>query len=236
MRTARAAPQRVRVIGSTPLGEDRLAPRAPRHDSDSRKPGGRAGASNHARNDNDANTRVRSSADRASSPATGPVGRTPRAGHTSARAPRPPPARAGAADRQIRSFARSRLTGRRFHVRPRHQTHLGSTASARLTLGPTRVDPQTVGYDGLTVREATVPLARFSGPTCDVLLLDGSSSAPDLTAWLDGLSGALPKATRVILRGVGQTAADNGGRPYFVAIELRRFTAAGDGRGPTELS
>jgi hypothetical protein len=65
--------------------------------------------------------------------------------------------------------------------------------------------------------------------------LGGSRSARDLTTSLDGLSGAL-NATRVILRGVGHTATDNGGRPYFVAKELRRFFAAGDRRGPNDPS
>jgi len=38
-----------------------------------------------------------------------------------------------------------------------------------------------------------------------------------------GLSAVLPRARRVTLRGVGHTAADNGGRPDLVARELRTF-------------
>lgn len=83
----------------------------------------------------------------------------------------------------------------------------------------------TVRYDGQTVREASGSLQRFSGLTCDVLLLGGSKSARNLTASLEGLSEVLPLAEKVTLRGVGHTAADNSGQPALVATELRHFFA-----------
>jgi len=83
----------------------------------------------------------------------------------------------------------------------------------------------TVRYDAQTVRDAAGPLQRFSKLTCDVLLLGGSRSAPNLTASLDGLNAVLPHAEKVILHGVGHTAADNGSHPDRVAAELRRFFA-----------
>ncbi|MGB9111946.1 MAG: alpha/beta hydrolase [Acidimicrobiales bacterium] len=81
----------------------------------------------------------------------------------------------------------------------------------------------TVRYDAETVMDAAGPLERFAGLSCDVLLLGGSRSARKLTASLEGLSGVLPHAEKVIFRGVGHTAADNSGRPSQVATELRRF-------------
>jgi len=81
----------------------------------------------------------------------------------------------------------------------------------------------TVSYDAQTVREAAGPLQRFSELSCDILLLGGSRSARNLAASLDGLSEVLPHAEKVILRGMGHTAPDNGGHPDLVAAELRRF-------------
>jgi hypothetical protein len=80
-----------------------------------------------------------------------------------------------------------------------------------------------VGYDGQTVRDAAGPLQRFSELSCDVLLLGGSRSARNLTASLEGLSKILLHARKVILSGMGHTAADNGGHPNRVATELRCF-------------
>jgi len=90
------------------------------------------------------------------------------------------------------------------------------------SLSPRELIP-TVGYDGQTVRDATGELQRFSDLSCDVLLLGGSRSARNLTASLEGLSNVLPDARKVIIRGVGHTAADNSGQPSRVAMELRRF-------------
>ncbi|MCW2936790.1 MAG: hypothetical protein JWM19_7752 [Actinomycetia bacterium] len=44
-----------------------------------------------------------------------------------------------------------------------------------------------------------------------------------LTAALDGLTAALPRARRVTLPGTGHTAADNGGKPGLVAAQLQAF-------------
>jgi pimeloyl-ACP methyl ester carboxylesterase len=81
----------------------------------------------------------------------------------------------------------------------------------------------TVGYDAQTVGDAAGPLERFSELPCDVLLLGGSRSAHNLTASLEGLGNVLPRARKVMLRGMGHTAADNSGRPGRVATELRHF-------------
>lgn len=81
----------------------------------------------------------------------------------------------------------------------------------------------TVGYDAQTVSEASGPLQRFSELPCGVLLLGGSRSAHNLTASLEGLSNVLPRARKVILGGMGHTAADNSGQPGRVATELRHF-------------
>ncbi len=94
-----------------------------------------------------------------------------------------------------------------------------STASSPIDLIP------TVGYDAQTVKDAAGPLQRFSKLSCEVLLLGGSRSARNLTASLEGLSNVLPHAEKVILRGMGHTAADNSGHPDRVAAELRRFFA-----------
>lgn len=67
-----------------------------------------------------------------------------------------------------------------------------------------------------------VPFAALS---CDVLLLGGSRSARDLRASLDGLAAVLPRAKKVVLGGVGHTAADNSSQPQRVAAELRAFFA-----------
>ncbi|HXC83073.1 MAG TPA: alpha/beta hydrolase [Trebonia sp.] len=84
----------------------------------------------------------------------------------------------------------------------------------------------TVRYDAQTVNGAAGPLERFSALSCEVLLLGGSRSAPNLTASLDGLSRVLPHARRVVLRGTGHTAPDNSGQPDRVAAELHRFFSA----------
>jgi pimeloyl-ACP methyl ester carboxylesterase len=100
------------------------------------------------------------------------------------------------------------------------------TADRRVTDGE-QVSPldliPTVRYDIQTVREAAGPLQRFAGLGCQVLLVGGSKSAHNLTATLDGLQVVLPAASRVTIRGVGHTAADNSKQPPVVAAELRGF-------------
>ncbi len=81
----------------------------------------------------------------------------------------------------------------------------------------------TIHYDTVVVRAAAGDLRRFESLGCQVLLLGGSRSAPELTATLDGLASVLPNADRITLKGVGHTAADNSGKPALVASELRWF-------------
>lgn len=90
------------------------------------------------------------------------------------------------------------------------------------TVSPRDLIP-TVRFDARTVREAAGALERFATLSCEVLLLGGSRSARNLQASLDGLSAVLPHARKVVIRGVGHTAADNGGQPRRVAAELGRF-------------
>ncbi len=59
----------------------------------------------------------------------------------------------------------------------------------------------TLRYDARTVNSAAGALERFAALSCEVLLLGGSQSARNLSASLDGLSGVLPGATRVVLHG-----------------------------------
>lgn len=89
-------------------------------------------------------------------------------------------------------------------------------------LSPREVIP-TVRYDARTVNGAAGPLERFAGLRCEILLLGGTRSAPNLTASLDGLHKVLPSARRVVLRRAGHTAPDNSGHPDRVATELRTF-------------
>ena len=84
---------------------------------------------------------------------------------------------------------------------------------------------QPIRWDAQTVMEAVGSLERFASLNCEILLLGGSKSARNLTASLDGLRKVLPDAKRVILQGVGHTAADNSRQPALVAAELRAFFA-----------
>lgn len=81
----------------------------------------------------------------------------------------------------------------------------------------------TIHYDAIVVAEAAGPLERFASLGCDVLLLGGKRNNKSLQAAVDGLAAVLQGARRVMLSGVGHTAADNSGKPEFVAAELRSF-------------
>ena len=59
--------------------------------------------------------------------------------------------------------------------------------------------------------------------TTDVLLLGGQKSLSYLKDALDALSFVLRQAKRIEFRGLGHTAADNGGKPEVVAKELQGF-------------
>jgi pimeloyl-ACP methyl ester carboxylesterase len=90
------------------------------------------------------------------------------------------------------------------------------------TFSPRELVP-TIHYDVQTVIGATGPLDRYAALSCQVLLLGGSKSARKLTATLDDLHRVLPGASRITIRGVGHTAADNAKQPDRVAAELLRF-------------
>jgi pimeloyl-ACP methyl ester carboxylesterase len=92
------------------------------------------------------------------------------------------------------------------------------------SMSPRELIP-TLRYDAQTVGDAAGPLQRFAALGCDILLLGGSKSAPNLTASLDGLAKALPIAKRVVLQGAGHTAPDNSRQPERVGAELRSFFA-----------
>ncbi|HEX6526853.1 MAG TPA: alpha/beta hydrolase [Streptosporangiaceae bacterium] len=81
----------------------------------------------------------------------------------------------------------------------------------------------TMHYDARTVLDAAGTPDRFAGLSCDMLLLNGAKSARSLTAALDGLSAALPRARRVTLPGTGHTAPSNRGKPELVAAQLQAF-------------
>jgi len=65
--------------------------------------------------------------------------------------------------------------------------------------------------------------ARFAAIRARVLLLSGSRSARDLRIGTDALARLLPNAERVVLAGMGHTAALDEGHPDRVAVHLRRF-------------
>jgi len=81
----------------------------------------------------------------------------------------------------------------------------------------------TMRYDSRTIMDSAGSLDRFAAVRGDVLLLGGAKSAQYLKAALDGLGAVLPHARRVILPGVGHTAAADTGTPNLVAAELRIF-------------
>jgi pimeloyl-ACP methyl ester carboxylesterase len=81
----------------------------------------------------------------------------------------------------------------------------------------------TMHHDARTVLDAAGPPRRFTSLSCDVLLLGGARSARNLTAALDGLSAALPRAGRVTLPGTGHTAPYTNGKPELVAARLQAF-------------
>jgi len=83
----------------------------------------------------------------------------------------------------------------------------------------------TLREDIALVREAIPLLDDFAALPCDVLLLGGSRSALELRAGLDVLAARLPRARRVLLDGVGHTAALDDGKPALVATALRDFFA-----------
>jgi hypothetical protein len=76
-------------------------------------------------------------------------------------------------------------------------------------------------YDAQTVLQSTGLIEKAKELHANVLLLGGSKSPGYLKAALDALQATIPQVVRVLLRGVGHLAADNGGRPRLVAQELK---------------
>jgi pimeloyl-ACP methyl ester carboxylesterase len=83
----------------------------------------------------------------------------------------------------------------------------------------------TMHFDALLVKETRGSVGKLGRLGAEVLLLGGSRSAYFLKSSLDVLSAALPRVSRVELRGVGHIAADNEGKPELVAASLQRFFA-----------
>ena len=83
----------------------------------------------------------------------------------------------------------------------------------------------TLREDAKLVREAAPLVESFAAIRSDVLLLGGSRSARDLRIGLAALARILPHARRVVIDGVGHTAAHDEGKPELVARELRPFFA-----------
>ena len=83
----------------------------------------------------------------------------------------------------------------------------------------------TMHYDAQLVREIAND-SSFRDLRCTVLLLGGERSARFLRVAVDELADQLPAATRIELRRVGHTAADNTGQPAKLADVLRPFFAS----------
>lgn len=83
----------------------------------------------------------------------------------------------------------------------------------------------TMRYDAQIVLDTADKLAELSEVSAEVLLLNGGASPAYLKRSLVAVQAALPRCTRVELRGLGHTSADNGGKPHRVAEELIRFFA-----------
>ena len=81
----------------------------------------------------------------------------------------------------------------------------------------------TFHYDAKLVNESADIIDKCKNLTTDILFLSGQKSQPFLKDILNKLSVVLPQAKRTEFRGLGHTAADNGGKPEVVANELRKF-------------
>jgi pimeloyl-ACP methyl ester carboxylesterase len=81
----------------------------------------------------------------------------------------------------------------------------------------------TFHYDSIIVSDAKNIINESKNLRAEVLLLGGSTSQRFLKMALDELNAALPNAKRFEFKGLGHTAASNGGKPGIVANELRKF-------------
>ncbi len=81
----------------------------------------------------------------------------------------------------------------------------------------------TFHYDSIIVSDAKNIISKSRSLKAEVLLLGGSTSQRFLKMALGELNAALPNVKRFEFKGLGHTAASNGGKPGIVADELRRF-------------
>lgn len=81
----------------------------------------------------------------------------------------------------------------------------------------------TMSYDVIIANSSAGLVEKAKGMKAEVFLLGGEKSIHYLKEALDALKEILPNAKRVELKGLGHTAAANGGKPELVAEELRRF-------------
>jgi len=81
----------------------------------------------------------------------------------------------------------------------------------------------TFHYDSIIVSDAKNIIDKSRSLNAEVLLLGGSTSQRFLKMALDELNAALPNAKQFEFKGLGHTAASNGGKPGIVADELRKF-------------
>ncbi|SDN66733.1 Pimeloyl-ACP methyl ester carboxylesterase [Paenibacillus sp. yr247] len=88
---------------------------------------------------------------------------------------------------------------------------------------PLKVLIPTMKYDTQLVNEMEGKLQNIMALEAKVLLLGGSKSQAFLKSALDELSSALPHAKRIEFPRVGHLAAENNGKPEYVAEELRQF-------------
>ncbi|HEX4450384.1 MAG TPA: alpha/beta hydrolase [Kofleriaceae bacterium] len=88
---------------------------------------------------------------------------------------------------------------------------------------PIRELVPTLRQDIAMIRE--LQFADASKITAEVLLLGGSRSMHDLQVGTGALARTLPHAKRIVIDGVGHTAALDDDQPELVARELRRFFA-----------
>lgn len=108
--------------------------------------------------------------------------------------------------------------------------NMGINAEAKKQAGddvPLKSLIPTIHYDLILVRESPGLIDRCKEIKAEMLLMGGTRSQRYLKRALDTLSTALPYAKRVELRGLGHTAADNGGSPEKIAKELLTFFQSG---------
>jgi len=117
---------------------------------------------------------------------------------------------------------------------PRHLTaplkSLAIRSEARQVKGddvPLQALIPTVHYDPRLVIESKGVIEKCRYLDIDVLLMGGKRSRTNFEVALDALAAALPNAKRITFPGLGHLAAENGGSPERIAMELRSFFKGG---------